>query len=99
MPNQNHAETQVLEIHPDGRRAVVVIKGNGKSYYHAFGPDGLSVGVYDVGDEAKSAAQWAWDFQEEDPAIRRLTLMQLIVDKLVLQYPLDAADVTLAPKA
>ncbi len=98
MPNQNHVETEVAQIHPDGRRAVVVIRTAGKSYYHALGPDGLSVGVYDLADEAKSAAEWAWDFLEENPAIKRITLMQLIVDKLVEQYPLGSADVTLAPK-
>lgn len=98
MPNQNHAEIEVVQIHPDGRRAVVTIRTAEKSYYHALGPDGLSVGVYDLADEARSAAEWAWDFLEENPTIKRITLMQLIVDKLIEQYPLDSADVTLAPK-
>src|SRR3546814_13766144 len=79
MPNENHAETEVVKIHPDGRRAVVCIRANGRSYYQAFGPDGFGVGVYDLSDEAEAAAQWAWDFLQEEPAWRRLALMQLIV--------------------
>jgi len=98
MPNENHAETEVMETHPDGRRAVVCLRANGRAYYQAFGPDGFGVGVYDVRDEASSAAQWAWDFLEEEPAIRRLALMQLIVDKLKQQYPLETSEVVLSPK-
>ena len=99
MPKQNHAETDIVDIHQNGRHAVVRVRAGGKRYFQAFGPDGLSIGVYDISDEAVSAAHWAWDFLQEDSALRRLTLMQLINDKLVLQYPLDAAGVTLAPKA
>lgn len=99
MPNENHAETEVVKIHPDGRRAVVQLRTEGKVFYQALGPDGFGVGVYNLADEASSAAQWAWDFLEEDPALRRITLMQLIVQKLAEQYPLDASDVTLSPKA
>ena len=98
MPNQNHAGSDVVEIHPDGRRAVTVVRTDGKTYYQALGQDGLCVGVYDLQDEARSAANWAWDFLQEDPGLRRLMLMQLIIDKLKEQYPLDAADVTLNPK-
>jgi hypothetical protein len=98
MQHENDAARQVVATHPDGRRAVVQIKVKAKPYYEAFGSDGLSVGVFDRNDEAVSAAQWAYDFQEEDPSIRRLTLMQLVMDKLTLQYPLDSAAVTLAPK-
>jgi hypothetical protein len=99
MPNEKHAEAEVVEVHPDGRRAVGCIRTQGRFYYQAYGPDGFSVGVYDVKDEALSAATWAWDFLEESPALGRLTLMQLIIDKLREQYPLDSADVTLSPKA
>lgn len=98
MPTENHAGKEVVEIHPDGRRAVVLLKTKGKTYYETFGPDGLSLGVFDLGDEAKSAAQWAWDFLEEDPTIRRLTLMQLVMDKLALQYPMDSAATTMGLK-
>jgi len=98
MPNKNHAEKEVVQIHQDGHRAVVHLKTNENSFYEALGPDGLSLGVYNLQDEAVSAAQWAWDFLQEDPSIRRLTLMQLIMDKLKLQYPLDSAEVTLTPK-
>lgn len=98
MPNENHAETEVVKIHPDGRRAVTTIRTNGKSFYQAIGPDGFSVGVYDLADEATAAAQWAWDFLEESPGLRRIALMQLIVEKLVLQFPLESSDVALAPK-
>ncbi|HEY9572646.1 MAG TPA: hypothetical protein VIR76_05935 [Pusillimonas sp.] len=98
MPNENHAETEVVKIHPDGRRAVVCIRANGRSYYQAFGPDGFGVGVYDLSDEAEAAAQWAWDFLQEEPALRRLALMQLIVDKLKLQFPLESPEVVLGLK-
>ena len=98
MPNERHAETEVLHKHPDGRRAVVSLRADGKSFYQALGPDGFGVGVYDLPDEAVSAAQWAWDFLEEDPSLRRLTLMQLIIEKLIEQYPLESSDVTLSPK-
>ncbi|HUG58212.1 MAG TPA: hypothetical protein VL002_08250 [Candidimonas sp.] len=98
MPNDNHAARETVQIHPDGHRAVVLLKTKGKSYYETFGPDGLSLGVFDLSDEATSAAQWAWDFLQEEPAIRRLTLMQLVMDKLATQYPMESASVTLAPK-
>jgi len=98
MPNENRAETEVLKIHPDGRRAVVRLQGGGKSFYHAIGPDGFGVGVYDMLDEAEAAAQWAWDFLEENPNLRRLTLMELIIDKLKDQFPMESADVTLSVK-
>jgi len=98
MPNENHAETEVVEIHPDGRRAVVCIRANGRSYYQAFGQDGFGVGVYDLRDEASAAAQWAWDFLQEEPALRRLALMQLIIDKLKLQFPLESPEVVLGIK-
>lgn len=98
MQHNNHAGKETVEIHPNGHRAVVLLKTKGKSYYETFGPDGLSLGVFDLSDEAASAAQWAWDFLEEDPAIRRLTLMQLVMDKLTLQFPLGSSKVTLAPK-
>ncbi len=98
MPSESHAGKEVVDIHPDGRRAVVLLKTRGKTYYEAFGPDALSLGVFDLGDEARSAAQWAWDFLEENPAIRRLTLMQLMIDKLALQYPMEAAKVTMGLK-
>ena len=98
MPNENHAETEVVKIHPDGKRAVTTIRTNGKFYYQAIGPDGFSVGVYDLPDEATAAAQWAWDFLEESPGLRRIAMMQLIVDKLILQFPLESSDVALAPK-
>jgi hypothetical protein len=98
MSYEDHAGKEVLEIHPDGHRAVISVRAKDKSYYHAFGPDGLSLGVYDISAEAASAASWAWDFLEEYPSIRRLTLMQLIMEKLKLQYPLESADVTLVPK-
>src|SRR3546814_18806583 len=92
MPNENHAETEVVKIHPDGRRAVVCIRANGRSYYQAFGPDGFGVGVYDLSDDAEAAAQWAWDFLQEEPALRRLALMQLIVEKLQLPFPLGSPE-------
>ncbi len=98
MQHDNYAAKKIVATHPDGHRAVALIKAKEKSYYEAFGSDGFSVGVYNRNDEAASAAQWAYDFQEEDPTIRRLTLMQLVMDKLTLQYPLDSAAVTLAPK-
>ena len=98
MSTKNHAGKETVHIHPDGHRAVVLLRTNEKSYYEAYGPDGLSLGVYNRDDEAISAAQWAWDFLEDEPAIRRLTLMQLVMDKLTLQYPLESAQVTLAPK-
>lgn len=98
MQNENPAETDVVSTHPDGRRAVVEIRSEGTPYYQALGPDGFSVGVYQLKDQACSAAIWAWDFLKEDAALNRLTLMQLIIQKLTEQYPLDSADVTLAPK-
>lgn len=98
MQNQHPTETDVVATHQDGRRAVVRLQAAGKTYYQALGPDGFSVGVYELQDQAESAANWAWDFLTEDPSVNRLTLMQLIIDKLKTQYPLDTADVTLAPK-
>ncbi|NYT61040.1 hypothetical protein H0A66_01685 [Alcaligenaceae bacterium] len=98
MSSESHAGKEIVGTHPDGHRAVVLLKTKGKTYYEAFGPNGLSLGVYDFEDEAKSAAQWAWDFLEEEPAIRRLTLMQLIIDKLALQYPMDAVATTMSLK-
>lgn len=98
MTKQNNATQKAIEIHPDGHRAVVEVSREDKSYFEALGPDGFSVGVYDVSEVAVSAAHWAWDFLQEEPSIRRLTLMQLIVDKLKVQYPLDSAEVTLGPK-
>jgi hypothetical protein len=97
MTKQNQAQ-EVIETHPDGRRAVLATRLKEQQYYEALDPHGLSVGVYDVADEAVSAAHWAWDFLQEEPGLRRLTLMQLILEKLTLQYPLDAADVTLGTK-
>ncbi|MBP6020255.1 MAG: hypothetical protein KA735_12245 [Burkholderiaceae bacterium] len=98
MQNQHPAVTDVIATHPDGRRAVVRLQTHEKSYYQALGPDGFSVGVYNLTDEAESAAAWAWDFLSESPALNRLTLMQLIIDKLKEQYPLATAAVTLQPK-
>lgn len=98
MQYDNDATKEVVATHPNGRRATVLIKAKTKPYYEALGPDGFSIGVFDEKDEATSAAQWAYDFQEDDPTVRRLTLMQLVMDKLTQQYPLDSAEVTLAPK-
>jgi hypothetical protein len=35
MPNEKHAEAEVVEVHPDGRRAVGGIRTQGRFYYQA----------------------------------------------------------------
>lgn len=97
MAHDDQPMQEVVRSHPDGSDAVRVVKASAGLFYSACGPDGLSVGVYDRPEQAQSAANWAWDFLEERPDLSRLTLMQLIVDKLRYQYPDDTAEATLGP--
>lgn len=88
---------EIVKKHSDGSRAVSVVQAADALFYDACGPDGLSVGVYDTQEQATSAANWAWDFLTERADLPRVTLMQLIVDKLRQQYPDDSAEVALGP--
>lgn len=97
MAHDDHARPEILESHPDGTEAVRVVQALDSLLYAASDPQGLCVGVYNDKDHARSAANWARDFLIERPDLSRLALMQLIVDKLTLQYPDDTAEAVLGP--
>lgn len=97
MAHDDQARPEILESHPDGTEAVRVVQALDSLFYAASDPQGLGVGVYDDRDHARSAANWARDFLIERPDLSRLALMQLIVDKLTLQYPDDTAEAVLGP--
>lgn len=91
------ATPDILETHPDGSEAVRLVQARDSLLYAASDTHGLCVGVYDDKNHARSAANWARDFLIERPDLSRLALMQLIVDKLGLQYPDDTAEAVLGP--
>lgn len=95
MAQDDRSKQEIVHTHPDGSPSVRVTQASAGLYYTACGPDGLSVGVYDTAEQANSAANWARDFLIERPDLPRLTLMQLIVDKLRYQYPDDSAEASL----
>lgn len=97
MAHDDKAMPDILETHSDGSEAVRVVQARDSLFYAASDPHGLCVGVYDDQDHARSAANWARDFLIERSDLSRLALMQLIVDKLTLQYPDDTAEAVLGP--
>ncbi|HEY9279101.1 MAG TPA: hypothetical protein VIP51_03420 [Eoetvoesiella sp.] len=98
MQTDTPENREVLKTHPDGTLAVCRLIVSGESYFEAVDPQGLSLGAYDTRDEAESAALWAWEFLQEDCTIKRLTLMELIMQKLRMQYPDESEEATLQPK-
>lgn len=97
MTQHDQTTNTILETHPDGNEAVRVVQASDRLFYAASDQSGLCVGVYDNEDHARSAANWARDFLIERPDLPRLAMMQLILDKLKLQYPDDTAEAVLGP--
>ncbi len=98
MAHDDDTTQNILETHPDGSTAVQHHRpGSDRPYFDAIDPNGLCLGVYDKDYHARSAAHWGREFLLERPDLPRMALMQLIIDKLRVQYPDDTAEAVLGP--